>query len=532
MTGYPLFVRPHILRTLRGYYDLGETYTIASPYQTKNSSVELTEIHESTHHWVCSATSFGHFQTLLAILSRDEGVPTDLRSELWSVVTATTEASWSAHEGVATGAELVQAIISGDVEQFESSLPAEYRRAVEPLWVALHLTELPIFVGTSFVCGIGLAIFNTQILDELSDPSIIANTDFERYFDADDRSPDRRFAMIGATLRDPVFASRVKEELWLCARRTFAEPVDVWKMVEAYRSLTLVERLKVDDMFAANTYSLIAENLGDKLTFADPESVPTVAGDFVKRWAVWFDENGVKPRRPIVCADYSGDANRRYEMALRMNYVSVLQETVCINLKYGSFVKELLKLDPLYVWWWFNGLSERAADDVIRERGQLYAPTGLAATLLLLGLTLARYGRWDSTKYGEWIATVANDPYVDLVPPVLTNGFRTRFHSWWTASWKDIAEFVISKYVAQLFAVQQQNRPRSFHRNLQLRYASRIVQFTDVRPPHGKRLVERHVICLPRIVAKQRNHREIFERYRRTERNLPHRIDNRLRRSR
>jgi hypothetical protein len=366
-------VRKPILETLQGYYDFGETYNIVSPYQTQNARVALTEVHESTHHWVCSATSFGHFQKLLAILSRDEGVPSGLRSSMWSAVTETTAVSWFAHEGVATAAELVQAIMSGELQYFESSLPPRYRKAVEPLWIALHLAELPIFVAPPFVNGIALAVFNTTILGDLNAPSSIVDADFRQYFASDDRSPDKRLEMIGAQFRDVVFASRVKAELWRCAHSTFAGCADAAEMLVAYRSLTLVDRFNVNDTFAAQTYSLIEECFRDKLTFVDPASVPTLAGAFVNRWGAWFEETDVKLRRPIEFVDYSGDADRRYEMALRMNYVSAIQETVCVNLQYGLFVRELLKLDSLYIWWWFNGLNERVPMD---ERGFAIEPDG------------------------------------------------------------------------------------------------------------------------------------------------------------
>ncbi len=96
-----------------------------------------------------------------------------------------------------------------------------------------------------------------------------------------------------------------------------------------------------------------------------------------------------------------------------------------------------------------NALSEDRLESVIRNRTYLQAPTGLAVPLLLLGVTLARYAQWEGANYGNWLATASTDPYVDLVPPVLTAGLTRRFGQWWKCQWKDLAEFVLSRYVVQ-----------------------------------------------------------------------------------
>jgi hypothetical protein len=81
-------------------------------------------------------------------------------------------------------------------------------------------------------------------------------------------------------------------------------------------------------------------------------------------------------------------------------------------------------------------------------------------SLLLLTVTLARYIAWDDTRYGNWLAQAARDPFVDLVPPVLIRGLVRRFGDWWTRRWDEIATFIISRYVIQ------QHQSMSFEKTL------------------------------------------------------------------
>lgn len=94
-------------------------------------------------------------------------------------------------------------------------------------------------------------------------------------------------------------------------------------------------------------------------------------------------------------------------------------------------------------------LSEDWLEDAIRSRTHLRSPAGLAVPMVLLVLTLARYAQWEGTNYGNWLATASTDPYLDLVPPALTTGLNRRFGRWWTCKWKELAEFVLGRYVVQ-----------------------------------------------------------------------------------
>ncbi len=93
--------------------------------------------------------------------------------------------------------------------------------------------------------------------------------------------------------------------------------------------------------------------------------------------------------------------------------------------------------------------SERNLEGAIRSKTHRYSPLGLALPLILLAGTLARYSRWETTKYGQWLAGSATDSYLDLIPPVLTMGLSRRFGNWWKCNWQDLAAFVLSRYVVQ-----------------------------------------------------------------------------------
>lgn len=93
--------------------------------------------------------------------------------------------------------------------------------------------------------------------------------------------------------------------------------------------------------------------------------------------------------------------------------------------------------------------SERNLEDVVRDDDPDTQSLGLAAPMLLLALTLARYRRWEDTSYGTWLAAAAADPYVDLIPPVVSLGLTRQFGDWWRQPWSILAEFVLARYVVQ-----------------------------------------------------------------------------------
>lgn len=93
--------------------------------------------------------------------------------------------------------------------------------------------------------------------------------------------------------------------------------------------------------------------------------------------------------------------------------------------------------------------SEQTLEVLLRSNEHLYSSTGLAIPMILLSVTLARYSQWESTNYDKWLANTVNDPYLDLVPPLVTTGLSRRFKDWWNCPFKDLTAFVISRYVIQ-----------------------------------------------------------------------------------
>jgi hypothetical protein len=94
-------------------------------------------------------------------------------------------------------------------------------------------------------------------------------------------------------------------------------------------------------------------------------------------------------------------------------------------------------------------VAEAALEGHIRDGESMQSPTGLALPMILLAATLARFARWEPTNYGKWLAGAASDPYLDLVPPVVSAGLNRRFDRWWVRPWRELTEFVLSRYVVR-----------------------------------------------------------------------------------
>jgi hypothetical protein len=129
-----------------------------------------------------------------------------------------------------------------------------------------------------------------------------------------------------------------------------------------------------------------------------------------------------------------------------------------------------------------NKLAEHWLEDAIRDRRFLESSTGLAVPLILFALTLGRYLQWAESDYGNWLASAANDPYLDLVPPSVLQGMEQHFRQWWSSSWVDLADFVLSRYVVQQHqAMAFEKTKRGDRCLLQVDGAKVIAEL-----PHGK----------------------------------------------
>jgi len=92
-------------------------------------------------------------------------------------------------------------------------------------------------------------------------------------------------------------------------------------------------------------------------------------------------------------------------------------------------------------------VAENAQEHLIRSNAYLTSPIGLAVPLVLLALTLGRYRRWETSNFGRWLANHVSDPYLDLLPPLVSLGLSQRFGNWWSSSWRDLASHVLTRFV-------------------------------------------------------------------------------------
>ncbi len=118
------------------------------------------------------------------------------------------------------------------------------------------------------------------------------------------------------------------------------------------------------------------------------------------------------------------------------------------NVKRGDLDEAVSKSVDLAVTS-LNPFAEDSLEDLIRSNNHLYSSTGLALPVILLSVTLARYSQWETTNYGKWLASAANDPYLDLVPPLVAAGLARRFGDWWNTTFRELTSFVLSRYVVQ-----------------------------------------------------------------------------------
>jgi hypothetical protein len=117
-----------------------------------------------------------------------------------------------------------------------------------------------------------------------------------------------------------------------------------------------------------------------------------------------------------------------------------------VGIKEGSLDEVMSKSVDLVVTN-LHPFAEDSLEPVIRDNEHLYSSTGLALPMILLSVTQARYSQWEVTNYGKWLASVAKDPYLDLVPPLVTAGLSRRFGDWWNTTFQELTAFVLSRYV-------------------------------------------------------------------------------------
>jgi len=111
-------------------------------------------------------------------------------------------------------------------------------------------------------------------------------------------------------------------------------------------------------------------------------------------------------------------------------------------------------------------LSEDRFEELIRSSAYLHSSTGLALALILLTTTLGRYKRWLGTNFDQWLATCASDPYLDLIPPIVTAGLTHKFGNWPTSSWRVLAKHILARYVVRQHLTMSYDKSRTGDRCL------------------------------------------------------------------
>ncbi|MBZ0145639.1 MAG: hypothetical protein K8F56_18880 [Rhodocyclaceae bacterium] len=96
-----------------------------------------------------------------------------------------------------------------------------------------------------------------------------------------------------------------------------------------------------------------------------------------------------------------------------------------------------------------HATSELRLENSIRSGEYVASPAGLAFPLVPLAMTLSRFARWEDSDHGHWLGNVSTDPYLDLVPPVVSAGLERRLGSWWEKPWRELAQVVLSRFVLQ-----------------------------------------------------------------------------------
>lgn len=97
---------------------------------------------------------------------------------------------------------------------------------------------------------------------------------------------------------------------------------------------------------------------------------------------------------------------------------------------------------------WAHPFSESSLALVFHEIDR-DTPEGIASALLLLIVTATRFVRWETTGHGSWLAQAVRDAYKDVTVPVVLRELRERFPDYWNTSWREIATFVMRRFVVR-----------------------------------------------------------------------------------
>jgi hypothetical protein len=121
-------------------------------------------------------------------------------------------------------------------------------------------------------------------------------------------------------------------------------------------------------------------------------------------------------------------------------------------------------------------IAETNLEKLLRSGEHQQHPTGLALSLVLLVMTLARFRKWEDTKYESFLANkkLVRDPNLDLTPPVVARGLTRHLGDWWNRPWSELAVFVLSRYVVQQHQRMSDEKSATSERCLLQSHGSRV----------------------------------------------------------
>lgn len=231
---------------------------------------------------------------------------------------------------------------------------------------------------------------------------------------------------------------------WVLDESSFAEAVYYGELVDGDSRLPVVIPEKLSDialrwrMFYFHHYMSVAfEGLFSWLV--SQLSSRGLAGETVDSFVAQLAEPALrKDLSEILAVNIKGSFGNRTPSALFAN--------IGVN---GGTLDEVVSNSVDTTVTSQTSFAEDTLESLIRSNKHLYSSAGLALPMILLSVTLARYSQWEATNYGKWLANVANDLYLDLVPPLVTTGLSRRFGDWWNSTFEQLTGFVLSRYVVQ-----------------------------------------------------------------------------------
>lgn len=275
-----------ILDVVLGEYQFHSGIKIYHGTGTANHDTSFTELHESVHLHLCTVTSFGSFQRFLGGLINRPGTPDNFRRAGEIALSLSIDESWFTHEGAATFSELTYYMLKHGPDrkhQFVDTLPEDYHRALMMYLTMLWPLQIPLVWQAQLCEGIAQVALTTGILVHMRDPEAFADLDFASYFgEADDRSPDKRLAIIGAVLKLPETPSILKQQIDTVLRKSLGNhPLN--KQFNTYCKLSVEDKKIINDNLRAVTIEVCSARVPFQ-TLTD-EEVHSLERELWDSWA-------------------------------------------------------------------------------------------------------------------------------------------------------------------------------------------------------------------------------------------------------